>query len=70
MKLLAISSIVFGAVYWLTGVFVSSVMALWLVFFPVQANTQQTYQQPSNVQLSGSVIQATPSNLQTGENVQ
>ena len=70
MKLLAISSIVFGAVYWLTGAFVSSVMALWLLMFPVQVNQSQPYVQPSSVQLSGTVQQATPTRLQGAINPQ
>lgn len=70
-KVFAIVSVgLFSAVYWLTGAFVSSVMALWLVFFPVQVNTSQVYQQPSSVQLSGTVEQATPTRLQGAVNVQ
>lgn len=71
MKIIGLISVaMFGAVYWGIGAFLNSIMALWLLLFPANLQSATSFVQPSNIQLVGSVQQATPSKLQSAINVQ
>lgn len=71
LKVFAIVSVgLFSAVYWGIGLLLNATMALWLLMFPPLQGSFNPLQTAAPVQLSGSVQQAQPSNLQGAINVQ